>query len=120
MSPRHFVTVPDSDEDIIEEVNYLRKTKKGMKTTTKRVPMTHPPQAKAGDAARSRHKGSRHTQVHRAEDTPQEGAHIGDMDTHEFIDGYEDNIPGAIMEEVQPQVMVRLHVSSSYRNTDSV
>lgn len=48
MSPRYFETVPDSDEDIIEEVNYLRKTKKGMKTTTKRVPMTHPPQAKAG------------------------------------------------------------------------
>jgi hypothetical protein len=109
MSPRYFETVPDSDEDIIEEVNYLRKTKRGMRTTTKKVPMTHTPKAKAGEGSRSRSKGSRQAQVRRAEDIPQEVATIGVMDTHEFIDGYEDNIPDPIAEEMHPQVMVRIH-----------
>ncbi|KAI9435892.1 hypothetical protein BJY52DRAFT_1230672 [Lactarius psammicola] len=35
MSPRHFETVQDSDTEIIEQVTYRRRTKKGIKTTYK-------------------------------------------------------------------------------------
>jgi hypothetical protein len=120
MSPRHFVTVPESDEDIVEEVNYLQKTKQGMRTTTKKVPMTHPPQAKEEEASRSRSKGSRHAQVRRTDGPSQEAANVGDMDTHEFIDGYEDNIPDPIAEEMQPKVIVHLKIFHCHSVTDKV
>jgi hypothetical protein len=122
MSPRHFVTVPDSDDDIVEEVNYLRKTKRGMKTTKKQVPMTHPPHVKAGEASHlhSRSKSQRQAQLRRIEHTSQEVADVGDMDTYQFTVGNEDHNPDPIVEEMQPQAMVRLHIFFHQIITDNV
>jgi hypothetical protein len=106
--PRHFVTVPDSDDDdVIEEVNYLRKTKQGSKAVKKQTPKTHPPQTKAKDTSHSRSKGKRRAQVRNDEDGPQDVDNVGDMDTYQVLEGYEDDIAYPIADETQPQVMVR-------------
>lgn len=104
--------MPDSDDEIVEEVNYLHSKKRGgTKITKKQTPLTHPLQVKAGEASRSRSKGKRKVQVHRVEETTQEDvANIADMDTYEVIEGYDGNTPEPVVEVIQPQVMVRSHI----------
>ena len=110
MSPRHLEIVPDSDDDIVEEVHYLRKTKQGTKAVKKQTRKTRPPQPKAGEASRSWTKGQRQADTTRVEDPQLDVDEVGDMDTYQFIDGYEDNVPELVAEEIQPQVVVRSHI----------
>jgi hypothetical protein len=106
MSPRHYVTVPDSDTEIVEEVTNRRMTKRGMKTTYKQVPIEEPLKEKAEQASRSRRTRKRQTELPEVEATPQEPTDTGDIDTHVFIEGHEDHIPEFDSEELQPQKMV--------------
>ncbi|KAI9437087.1 hypothetical protein BJY52DRAFT_1230227 [Lactarius psammicola] len=100
MSPRYFETVQDSDTEIIEQVTYRRRTKKGIKTTYKQVRSDQPPVEKSGQASNTRSRTQRQTKLrnekqlepHTAKATQPEEDDIGYMDTHEFIDEQEDNI----------------------------
>jgi hypothetical protein len=120
MSPRHLVTVPDSDDDMVEEVNYLRKSKQGTKAVKKQTPKTHPPRARAGEASQSQSKGQRRTHGSRVDDPRQGVDNIRDMDTYQVIDGYEDNVPEQVAEEIQPQVLVRPELVCHTGITDHV
>ncbi len=51
MSPRHFVTVLDSDTEIIEQVTYRQRTKRGIKTTYKQVLSEETPPEKVEQAS---------------------------------------------------------------------
>ena len=42
MSPRYFVTVSDTEDNMVEEEHYLCKTTRGMKAAKKQVPKTKP------------------------------------------------------------------------------
>jgi hypothetical protein len=42
MSRIHYVPVPESDTEIIEEVTYRRKTMRGMKIKREQAPMEQP------------------------------------------------------------------------------
>ncbi|KAI9444450.1 hypothetical protein BJY52DRAFT_1194297 [Lactarius psammicola] len=100
MSPRYFETVQDSDTEIIEQVTYRRRTKKGIKTTYKQVRSDQPPAEKSGQASNTRSRTQRQTKLrnekqlepHTAKSTQPGEDDIGYMDTHEFIDEQEDNI----------------------------
>jgi len=100
MSPRYFETVQDSDTEIIEQVTYRRRTKKGIKTTYKQVRSDQPPAEKSGQASNTRSRTQRQTKLrnekqlepHTAKATQPEEDNIGYMDTHEFIDEQEDNL----------------------------
>ena len=100
MSPRYFETVQDSDTEIIEQVTYCRRTKKGIKTTYKQVRSDQPPVEKSGQASNTRSRTQRQTKLcnekqlepHTAKSTQPEEDDIGYMDTHEFIDEQEDNL----------------------------
>ncbi len=114
MSPRHFVTVPDSDTEIVEQVTYRRRTKRGIKTTYKQVLSEETPPEKVEKASRSRSRTQRQTKLRSerqtvprdAEPTQLEPNNIGDMETHEFLDGEEDDLPDNSPGGVQPQPTV--------------
>ncbi len=53
MSPRHFVTVPDSDTEIVEQVTYCQRTKRSIKTTYKQVLSEETPPEKVEQASHS-------------------------------------------------------------------
>jgi hypothetical protein len=108
MSPKNFATVPDSDTEIVEEVGYHRRTKRGMKSTYKQVPATQPPQEKAGQASRSRSTKKRQAQLPEVE-SPQpepDPTHMDDMQAHGFIDEQEDDLPEFVGDVMQPRTMV--------------
>ncbi|KAI9437384.1 hypothetical protein BJY52DRAFT_1230144 [Lactarius psammicola] len=116
MSPRHFETVQDSDTEIIEQVTYRRRTKKGIKTTYKQVRSDQPPVEKSGQASNTRSRTQRQTKLrnekqlepHTAKATQPEEDNIGYMDTHEFIDEQEDNL-----NNISPEGMQTLPTISS-------
>ncbi|KAI9430790.1 hypothetical protein BJY52DRAFT_1199932 [Lactarius psammicola] len=118
MSPRHFETVQDSDTEIIEQVTYCRRTKKGIKTTYKQVCSDQPPAEKSGQASNTWSRTQRQTKLrnekqlepHTAKATQPEEDNIGYMDTHEFIDEQEDNLNDISPEGMQtlPTTVVRI------------
>ncbi|KAI9451585.1 hypothetical protein BJY52DRAFT_1190868 [Lactarius psammicola] len=115
MSSRHFETVQDSDTEIIEQVTYHQRTKKGIKTTYKQICSDQPPVEKSGQASNTQSRTQRQTKVHNekqlephtARATQLEEDDIGYMDTHEFIDEQEDNL-----NDISPEGMQTLPTST--------
>jgi hypothetical protein len=106
MSPRHFVTVPDSDTEIMEEVGHHRMTKQGMKSTYKQAPIEQPPLEKGAQASRSRNMKKKQTQLPEVGAAQSQPAQMDDMHTHVFIEGQEDDLPDFGGEEVPAQTRV--------------
>jgi hypothetical protein len=72
MSQIHYVPVPESDTEIIEEVTYRRKTARGMKIKREQAPMEQPLQETTRKSSRPRVKNTHQAQLHQVEDTLQE------------------------------------------------
>jgi hypothetical protein len=131
MSPIHYVAVPESDTEIIEEVTYRRKTRQGMKIKHEQAPMEQPLEGATGRASHSRSKNTRQAQLRQGEetvqepDTPGEGSQAqnknqqkaklrqvdeylvepddtGYLDMHEVLEEEGDHLPEHFPEE-QPQ-----------------
>ena len=110
MPPRHFDIVPDSEPEFVEEVAYHRRTKRGMKTTYKQMPVEQPPQEKAGQSSRLWSRNNRQTKLpdgvqtepHNVEAIQPEPDNIDDMAPHLLIEGEDDELPGISPEEMQP------------------
>ena len=124
MSPRYFVTVSDTEDNMVEEEHYLRKTTRGMKAAKKRVPKTKPKapsvQVTSEEASQSRSKGKKKAQVHNARGTQQEVSNLDDMDTHQFIDDIEHCALDLVEEEIQPQPKVCLYMFYCHSFTDDI
>ena len=124
MSPRYFVSVSDSEDNMVEEEHYLRKTTRGMKAAKKRVPQTKPKappvQVTSEEASQSRSKGKKKAQVRRAGDTPQKAPNLSNMDTHQFIDDIEHYALDPVDEEIQPQTKVCLYMLYCHSFTDDI
>jgi hypothetical protein len=119
MSPRHVVAVSDLDDDVVEEMHYVRKTSRGMKAAKKQVSKakikTRRPQPEAVEASQSRSKAKGKARVHGDKNDPQEVSNIGGVDTNEYVEDDEDDILDPVTDEVpvQPQAKkVRLHILS--------
>lgn len=95
-------TVPESDTEIIEEVTYRQKTKRGMTLKQTRVPMEQSAKSKTGTASTSRSKTKKHVQTTQAED-----ATVGDhmLQAYDFV-GDDDIQPEHASERIEPQVTV--------------
>jgi hypothetical protein len=78
MSRIHYVPLPDSDTEIIEEVTYRRKTTRGMKIKQERTPMEQPLQETTGKTSRSRSKNKRQAQLRQVEQILQEPDNTGE------------------------------------------
>jgi hypothetical protein len=122
MSPRHVVAVSDSDDDVVEEMHYVRKTSRRMKAAKKQVSeakiKTRRPQPEAVEASQSRSKAKGKARVQ--ENDPQDVCNERDVDNHEYVEDDEDDILDPLVDEVpvQPQAKkVRMHIPS-YSLTD--
>jgi hypothetical protein len=111
MSPRNFVTVTDSDTEIVEEVGSHRRTKRGMKSTYKKVLTQKPPLWEtAGQASRSRSKKKRQPQLPEVGAAQSQPSQVDNRQTHVFVEGPEDDFPDFVAEEFHVQTMVCSHI----------
>src|SRR6266702_274578 len=118
MPPRHFDIVLDSEPEFMEEVAYHQRTKPGMKTMYKQMPVEQPPQEKAGQSSHLQSRKNRQTKLpdgvqtepHNVEVIQPEPDNIDDMAPHLLIEGEEDELPGISSEEMQPLETVWSHI----------
>ena len=141
MSQIHYVPVPDSDTEIIEESTYLENTARGVKIKKARNRKEQPLQEAAGQASRSRSKSTRHAQLQQAalnldepddmgedsrsrsksrrkaklrsiEEPLQEPDNMEYPDAYEAIEEQRESYTEGIAEVTQPQVLVRTSILS--------
>ena len=104
----HIVPVPESDTEIIEEVTYLHRTKRGLKTTTKQVTMEQPLKEKRSQASHSRSKSKSQPKIRQDDASSSElASKIGEMEIHETIEGNDNVLHDHVVEDFQPQTRVR-------------
>lgn len=77
MSPIHYVAMPESDTEVIEEATYLQRTTRGTKIKQTRNRKEQPSQDTAGQASRSRSKTKRTSQLQEVNLTLQEADSSG-------------------------------------------
>jgi hypothetical protein len=78
MSRIHYVPVPESDTEIIEEVTYCRRTTWGVKIKQDRTPMEQPIPKPTGHISRSQGKSKKQAQLCYVEETLQESDDPGE------------------------------------------
>jgi hypothetical protein len=68
MSRIHYVPLPDSDTEIVEEVTYRQRTSRGMKIKQERAPMEQPLRETTGKTSHSRSKNKSQAQLRHIEE----------------------------------------------------
>jgi hypothetical protein len=118
-------SVPDAEDGIEEVVIRHRRTKRGVRTTEKVVPVLRPGKVNSGQPSKSK-KGKQSQPPSQLETDNAEGSGgafptIDDVQTDQFIDEQEDGLPDLGTEQSQPdaKVCTRHHLQLN-RNPNEV
>jgi hypothetical protein len=93
--------------DIVEVVSETKKTKRGLRTTERKVPFHSSKQTKSGRASGSRQKADSYIEGVQAQASRQPSHETEEAHTLLFTDPQEDDILGCQTDDRQPQKDVR-------------